>query len=212
MQNRTENQVELHLIRHGFTLSNEEHRYLGRTEEPLSEKGIRQLQEKRIERLREKSQDFEDVDLFLSGPMLRCRQTAEILFPEYSPEIVEEWREMDFGSFEGKNYQELSGNADYQKWIESGGTLPFPEGESREVFIERSMQGLWKALEYAKEEAEKKKKTEIKAVAVVHGGTVMAIMNRLTGEDYFDFQIKNGESLCLVFQGQRLLSWNMDRS
>ena len=38
MWNWTENQIELYLIRHGMTLGNVEHRYIGRqTDEPLSE-------------------------------------------------------------------------------------------------------------------------------------------------------------------------------
>ncbi len=48
---------------------------------------------------------------------------------------------MDFGQFEGKNYEELKDNPDYQKWIDSNGTLPFPGGEPREQFIRRSMEG-----------------------------------------------------------------------
>lgn len=48
---------------------------------------------------------------------------------------------MDFGAFEGHNYQELSGDPAYQRWIDSGGTLPFPEGESREEFIRRNVAG-----------------------------------------------------------------------
>ena len=40
MWNWTENQIELYLIRHGMTLGNVEHRYIGRqTDEPLSEDG-----------------------------------------------------------------------------------------------------------------------------------------------------------------------------
>lgn len=48
---------------------------------------------------------------------------------------------MDFGAFEGHNYQELAGDPAYQRWIDSGGTLPFPEGESREEFIRRNVAG-----------------------------------------------------------------------
>ena len=40
MWNRSENQIEVYLIRHGATNANREHRYLGRTEEPLSEEGL----------------------------------------------------------------------------------------------------------------------------------------------------------------------------
>ena len=44
---------------------------------------------------------------------------------------------VDFGDFENKNYLELNGNPDYQAWVDGGGTLPFPGGESREAFQER---------------------------------------------------------------------------
>ena len=31
-----------------------------------------------------------------------------------------------------------------------------------------------------------------KAVAVVHGGTIMAVLSELTGREYFSFQVPNG--------------------
>lgn len=55
-------------------------------------------------------------------------------FQEKGFHIIEELSECDFGEFENKNYKELSGNQDYQRWIDSNGTLPFPGGESREAF------------------------------------------------------------------------------
>ncbi len=48
-------------------------------------------------------------------------------------------RECDFGLFENHNYIELS-SPEYQAWIDSGGR-PFPEGESREAFIRRTLEG-----------------------------------------------------------------------
>ena len=48
MWNRAENQIELYLIRHGMTLGNVEHRYIGRqTDEPLSEDGRQQLEKRK---------------------------------------------------------------------------------------------------------------------------------------------------------------------
>lgn len=43
MRNQTENQVRLVMIRHGATASNREKRYLGKTDEPLSEEGRQAL-------------------------------------------------------------------------------------------------------------------------------------------------------------------------
>lgn len=205
MRDRTENQIKVKItwIRHGMTKANEEHRYLGKTDEPLSETGIRLLEEKSVrERL-----TFQGY--LYASPMKRCVQTAEILFHK-KPICVPFWEEMDFGQFEGKNYMDLKDNADYQKWIDSNGTLPFPGGESRKAFIRRSMDGLaWmlsdireKIKEDAKPAQEQKQNNRqddcdgetIPVVAVVHGGTIMAVLSELTGGAYFDFQVKNGES------------------
>ena len=45
MWDRSENQITLILIRHGATKSNEERRYLGKTDESLSKEGAQQLVE-----------------------------------------------------------------------------------------------------------------------------------------------------------------------
>ena len=200
--------VKITWIRHGMTRANEEHRYLGKTDEPLSEKGIRFLQEKK------KKSFFNAPEFLYASPMKRCVQTAEILFRR-KPVLIPEWKEMDFGQFEGKNYEELKDNPDYQKWIDSNGTLPFPGGESREQFIRRSMEGFDRMMSDILKRSEKNTGiqndtdpqylksncgTEIPVVAVVHGGTIMAVFSSLTGGEYFDFQVKNGEGYETVLE------------
>lgn len=200
--------VKITWIRHGMTRANEEHRYLGKTDEPLSEKGIRFLQEKK------KKSFFNAPEFLYASPMKRCVQTAEILFRR-KPVLIPEWKEMDFGQFEGKNYEKLKDNPDYQKWIDSNGTLPFPGGEPREQFIRRSMEGFDWMMSDILIKSEKNTRiqngtetqdlknnceTEIPVVAVVHGGTIMAVLSSLTGGEYFDFQVKNGEGYETVLE------------
>ena len=200
--------VKITWIRHGMTRANEEHRYLGKTDEPLSEKGIRFLQEKK------KKSFFNAPEFLYASPMKRCVQTAEILFRR-KPVLIPEWKEMDFGQFEGKNYEELKDNPDYQKWIDSNGTLPFPGGESREQFIRRSMEGFDRMMSDILKRSEKNtgiqndtdtrylksnRGTEIPVVTVVQGGTIMAVLSSLTGGEYFDFQVKNGEGYETVLE------------
>lgn len=200
--------VKITWIRHGMTRANEEHRYLGKTDEPLSEKGIRFLQEKK------KKSFFNAPEFLYASPMKRCVQTAEILFRR-KPVLIPEWKEMDFGQFEGKNYEELKDNPDYQKWIDSNGTLPFPGGESREQFIRRSMEGFDRMMSDILKRSEKNTGiqndtdpqylksncgTEIPVVAVVHGGTIMAVLSSFTGGEYFDFQVKNGKGYETVLE------------
>ena len=200
--------VKITWIRHGMTRANEEHRYLGKTDEPLSEKGIRFLQEKK------KKSFFNAPEFLYASPMKRCVQTAEILFRR-KPVLIPEWKEMDFGQFEGKNYEELKDNPDYQKWIDSNGRLPFPGGEPREQFIRRSMEGFDWMMSDILIKSEKNtgiqndtdtrylksnRGTEIPVVTVVHGGTIMAVLSSLTGGEYFDFQVKNGEGYETVLE------------
>ena len=106
---------------------------------------------------------------------------------------------MDFGAFEGHNYQELSGDPAYQRWIDSGGTLPFPEGESREEFIRRSVAGYEKMVYHMKRiwersaaSGQRDRKIQ-NASAVVHGGTIMALLGHFLGGEYFDYQVKCGQ-------------------
>lgn len=176
------------LIRHGATLSNEQHRYLGNTmDEGLSEAGRAQLSAKRKEV--EGYQDF----LLFCGPMLRCRQTADILFPGKKYVMIPEWTEICFGEFEGKNYEELKDNPAYQAWLESGGRIPFPKGESREAFIERSLKGYERMRQYLNEHKEQTGgDMPLGVAAVVHGGTIMALASTLWGGDYFDYQVPCG--------------------
>ena len=136
MWNQPEIKINLLLIRHGKTPSNREHRYLGVTEEALSGEGRKQL-----EILAEKDILKKPWLLFIS-PMLRCQESAGILFPGKKAYPIEEWREMNFGAYEGKNYEDLKNDAYYQKWIDSNGTLPFPEGESQQEYIKRCKRGL----------------------------------------------------------------------
>ena len=200
MRNRSKNQIEVYRIRHGATKANREHRYLGRTEEPLSEEGreaLKAFQKKGI------YPDPASLQALFVSPMERCRETAELLFGDCEQHMIPEFREMDFGLFEGKNYQDLRGNAQYQAWIDSNGTLPFPKGESREDFIARCRRGFEEMLRIVTAEGISRNEERKNIAAVVHGGTIMAVCSSFTDGEYFDFQIGNGEGYrCKVTVGQ----------
>lgn len=177
--------MRVYLIRHGMTAGNLKKRYIGKTDEPLCQEGNAVLERVKNSGL------YEQPDLLYVSPMRRCIETAQILFPEVKQTVVEDLRECDFGEFENQNYQELAGNQNYQKWIDSNGKMPFPGGESRESFQSRSIAAFWKL-----ENEWKEKYSEGKTAAlVVHGGTIMSILESVgvPEKSYYDFQVKNAE-------------------
>lgn len=178
--------AEIVLLRHSLTQGNREGRYIGsRTDEPLCEEGIRLLQRG----------SYPAVDRVYASPMKRCVETAQILWGDGFLTLLPKLTECDFGEFENKNYEELNGNPAYQAWIDSGGTLPFPGGESMEAFQNRCREGFAELVgEIRKLETERQPAGPLRIALVVHGGTVMAILERFgfPKKDYFDYQVKNG--------------------
>ena len=199
--------AELILIRHGKTAGNLLGRYIGsRTDEPLCDEGREGLAGKQLP----------EVERLYVSPMKRCVETAEILWPEFDRKNIQkvtDLRECDFGDFENKNYKELSGNGDYQAWIDSNGTLPFPNGESMDLFKSRCREAFAQIAEEvsgAEQEWKASGETGIfRAGIVVHGGTIMAILEQYgyPKRAYFDYQVKNGCGYRLTpVEGTRL--WN----
>ncbi|MCI5568805.1 MAG: histidine phosphatase family protein [Candidatus Alectryocaccobium sp.] len=178
MRNRTEDKIRVVFIRHGRTAANNERRYIGKTDEGLTYDGADELLSVR--------DNAEEPDEVFSSPMKRCLQTVRVIFGNIKPVIINDWTEMDFGSFEYKNYEELKDDPDYRHWVDEGCTGYVPNGESRSTFIKRTMRGF---KDFVRECQNRQIK---KAAAVVHGGTIMAILSGLTGRDYFDFMCECG--------------------
>ena len=177
---------EVLLLRHGMTAGNRERRYIGVTDEPLCPQGWTALDDI----------SFLPAQKVYISPMLRCRQTAEILFPGALQIPVADLREMDFGLFEGKTYAELKDVPAYQAWLDSGGEAPIPGGESRADFCARCRAGFAQIL--AADPSER-------LVFVVHGGTIMAVMEAFARphRGYYDWQVKNGGGFRCLRQGTR---------
>lgn len=171
--------VELYLIRHGKTYGNTLGRYIGTTDESLCAEGREAICRGR----------YPKVEAVFASPLKRCAETAQLIWPALPVSFCEELRECDFGDFENKNYQELNGNPDYQAWVDSGGTLSFPGGESQEVFRRRCCEGFRKILE------EIRIRGIQKAALVVHGGTIMSILEAyaVPQESFYHWQVKNGQ-------------------
>ena len=189
------------LIRHGKTAFNALGKYMGRgIDEELSEDGKREIMEKR-DTLREISEGA----VIFTGPLKRAKDTAGLIFYDKDVRIIEELTEIDFGDFEGKSAAELSGDVRYQQWIDSDGTLQFPNGESIEEFRARTMASLHNIIELSGDND--------KIAIVCHGGCIMAIMSGLCGGKYHDYLIPNldGYILRVTVNNERLSDITYDR-
>lgn len=161
--------LKLILIRHGKTRGNVLGRYIGATDEPLLE-GI--AADKKYPR----------GDVIISSPMKRCVMTAEMIYPGEKISICGDLREMDFGDFENKSYAELKDDERYRRCIDSGGETAFPNGESRSVFADRCVKAYKRIV----------KSSNVGSVAlIVHGGTIMAIMQHIFGGGFYDYMVPN---------------------
>ena len=185
--------MEIVLIRHSITAGNLARRYVGRTDEGLCPEGIELAKAAAVK--------MPKPDLLYVSPMLRCKETAFILFPEMRQTVIDGLRETDFGSFEYKTYDELKDDEAYRAWLDSGGESPIPGGESQSQVRQRVMEAFNTVLmdimlsDYTE-----------RAALVVHGGTIMTIMSALgqPEREYYGWQVKNCGGFVTAIQGERL--------
>lgn len=157
---------KIYLIRHGETAANREGRYIGRTDLSLTERG-----EQMLEKMK-KEFAYPAVGRVYTSPLLRCRQTAEILYPGHACCEIKGLIECDFGRFEGKTAAELLEDPAFLPWIK-GESTQIPQGESNHTFFARCVA----AYEQIFLEMNRDHITE--AAVICHGGVMMAILSQL---------------------------------
>ena len=110
----------------------------------------------------------------------------------------------DFGEFEYKNYEELAGDVRYQAFIDSGGTQDFPEAEPQQLFKFRVRHAFRQCLEKEMDHSMHSgpDQWEKPLVFVVHGGTIMTIMEEYARppKDYFGWQVGAGCGYCCMLR------------
>lgn len=169
--------MKIILVRHGPTPGNLARRYIGRTDEPLAP-GVRP------------GYFVPAADRVYVSPLLRCRQTAALLYPGVTPVEVSDLRECDFGEFENKSYDELRDNPAYRAWMDDRtGTLAPPDGEDTAAFRRRCCRAFAGIMGKCLADGVGS------AAFVVHGGTIMALMERFAETDsprgFYDWQPDN---------------------
>lgn len=172
----------MELIRHGETALQQEHRYQGITDAPLSPAGKAALHPAGY-----------IPDVLVVTKLRRTGETAEILFPGVQQRIVPGLAEMNFGVFEGRSYLEMAQDRDYREWVDGMCTGKCPGGESKGEFCARVCLAFSELMEALLAENVQR------AAIVAHGGTQMAVLERyaLPKKDYFDWHFSSGQG-CLL--------------
>lgn len=172
----------IHLIRHGITQGNLLGQYIGITDSPLAPEGIERL-------LAQKDKHpYPQAELYYTSPLSRCRDTLKLLYPEADPTVIDDFRECNFGRWEGKSAHDLQNDPDFVNWMQAGGQMAAPEGEASGKFIQRTCL----AFEQMVEGMLRSGRTS--AVIVAHGGTLMAILSAygLPRAPFYDWMTEPG--------------------
>lgn len=188
----------VYLMRHGATELNG--CYVGSTDIALSASGEAQVQRTASTlKLAKISQVF-------CSPMIRCRQTLQLLELESQVSYDPLLREIDFGKWERKTFNEIV-KADktlVDSWAEGSEDFTFPEGESLLNFRAR-VSSFTKKLYESKEQ---------EILIVCHGGVIRHLICELLGlisDKYIVFQVLPGtfSSLQLHSEGGVLTGFNI---
>lgn len=174
------------LLRHGVTEANRNHRYCGSTDLPLDEETLAAFL-----RTGQVYPDPTGYRILTSG-MVRTEQTLQAVYGPVAHEAEPAFREIDFGAFENKSYEELKDDPAYRAWLTGDNEKNVcPGGESGEQMARRVL-AAWDAL-------------ESDTLLVSHGGVIACIMAHLFPEEQksrYDWQPKPFEGYRLELDGK----------
>lgn len=176
------------LIRHGESKLNVEGVYYGILNPELTEKGKEQAKKTR-EIL--KNISYEKI---YTSDLKRAIETAEIVnYKELEISIDEELRELNFGIFEGRSYEELLEKypEELKKSQKNWENYNYITGESVLELQKRAINFIEKKIDLEKD-----------TVLVTHWGVINTILSHYFSnglESYWKFSVKNGGVVIIEF-------------
>ena len=168
--------MKLYIARHGETAWNAENLVCGRTDLPLTERGMEQA------RLLAENAVGKGIEVIIASPLLRARQTAQAVSDAIGVpvEIDQRLIELDFGIFEGKSRKD-PGFA----YTRTQFPTRYPGGESAFQMAHR----VYSCLEDVKQKYAGKT-----VLLVCHGGVcrmVRSYFMDLTNDEYSNYYADN---------------------
>jgi len=161
---------KIFLIRHGETVHNIDKKYCGFIESDLTKTGILQS-EVLADRLKD-----EKIENIYASDMKRTFETAKIIFKKMKIIKTSALREMNFGCWENKTYDELCSSKYknlYSQWLDDPLSISIPKGESLLDLKKRVMKLFNSVILKHKDE---------KIAFVTHGGPIRVILCNVLGK------------------------------
>ena len=181
----------IYLLRHGRTEANDRHLYCGSTDLPLSPGGREALAE-----LRKKGgyPDLSGCRVVTSG-MCRTEETLSAIYGETAHTEEPDLREVDFGAFEMRGYEELRHDPAYCAWCEGDNRRSTPPGgESGETMEKRVLSAFHTLV-----------RSDGDLFILSHGGPIASIMAELfpeEGKNLYEWQPQHGTGYGIVMDGR----------
>lgn len=163
--------MKIIFIRHGQTEATEKGLYCGQSDLPLSAAGRAALLP---ENRRFEYPDITGYRIITSG-MIRTEETLRLIYGDRPHEAMPEFREINFGDFELRHYQELKTDPVYQEWIKDAYNNVCPNGESRAQVVARVTKKLDEVIADGRD-----------ALIIAHGGVI---------PDSMEYLFKEGKNL-----------------
>jgi alpha-ribazole phosphatase len=175
--------VVIALFRHGLTEENKRKTYLGWNDSPLCSESADLSTSNRY-------------DVYFSSDLPRCIETANILFPNNDLNLLPHLREMNFGQWEGKTYEDLKDLLLYQSWLSDPLSYSPPGGESFEEFTHRIQNGWGKIIG-------KILSKNVESCAInTHGGVIRFLLSKFAPikNDFWSWQAPHEQGYELIFE------------
>ena len=170
------------LVRHGETEGESSIRYHGRTDVRLSDLGRRQMHAVR-HALTAISAASGDACVFTT-PLSRARESAQIVAGHDRVVAIAEFREVDFGLFEGLTADEIRQRhpAEFERWTRDRFSpgYAYPGGEGRAAFNDRVARGVGRMFQLWSRSVSASGGS---ALLVAHRGVIRAVARMLAGAD-----------------------------
>lgn len=180
--------MKLTLLRHGQTEGSLRDLYYGATDLPVLPESLAAL--------RESAGRYPTAPRYYTSGLLRTEQTLQAIYGDVPHTALPGLREMDFGDFEMRSYEELKDDPAFRQWMTDSEHNPCPNGESAPQTMARNLAAIGTVLA-----------SDEDAVCVIHGGVIAGFMMTWFGGLRVDWYRQAGTGYQVTFAGGVPTGW-----